>query len=417
MALVSRRQSKADNYIAERDTAALSHYQIMPELGPRILFFSGGTAIKNLSRELIRYTHNSIHIVTPFDSGGSSAHIRKAFRMLAVGDLRNRLVALVDNSVQGSPNIQNILSCRFSKDISQIELEERLKQMIIGRDPLVAAIPDPHRHIIQMYLRAFLSRMPRDFDLRGASIGNLIITGGYLKKGRTITHLISLLSRLAEAKGVIRPITEENCHLAAELENGEMVIGQHLITGKETAPISSPIRHLYLSAAPDKAEKREVKIAKETEYLIKKADLICFPMGSFYSSIIANTLPDGVGKAVAESKCQKVYIPNTGTDPEQIGMTVHSSVATLVSYLQKTAPAKTPVGKLLNHVIVDGKSGSYPNPLDLEAIRKMGIGVIDANLATPRSGLHLDERLLATVLLTVTGHGKRKNVKKAVPVG
>ena len=49
-----------------------------PELGPRILFFTGGSALRDLSIVLKRYTHNSIHLVTPFDSGGSSAALREA---------------------------------------------------------------------------------------------------------------------------------------------------------------------------------------------------------------------------------------------------------------------------------------------------------------------------------------------------
>jgi hypothetical protein len=62
----------------------------LPEYGPKIVFFSGGSAIFDLSSVLKNYTHNSVHLSTPFDSGGSSAKIRQAFNMLSVGDLRNR---------------------------------------------------------------------------------------------------------------------------------------------------------------------------------------------------------------------------------------------------------------------------------------------------------------------------------------
>jgi 2-phospho-L-lactate transferase/gluconeogenesis factor (CofD/UPF0052 family) len=67
-----------------------------PALGPRILFFSGGTALRGLSRLLPGWTERSIHLVTPFDSGGSSAALRRALGMPAVGDLRNRILALAD---------------------------------------------------------------------------------------------------------------------------------------------------------------------------------------------------------------------------------------------------------------------------------------------------------------------------------
>ena len=78
------------------DPYRLELYKRVPELGPRILFFTGGSALRKTSRELIKYTHNSIHLITPFDSGGSSAVIREAFAMPAVGDIRNRLMSLAD---------------------------------------------------------------------------------------------------------------------------------------------------------------------------------------------------------------------------------------------------------------------------------------------------------------------------------
>ncbi len=78
---------------AEQMTAHSAEYESNPDAGPKLLFFSGGTALNGLSQVLKRYTHNSIHLVTPFDSGGSSAVLREAFDMPAVGDLRSRMMA------------------------------------------------------------------------------------------------------------------------------------------------------------------------------------------------------------------------------------------------------------------------------------------------------------------------------------
>ena len=75
---------------------------LLPALGPRLVFFTGGTALRGLSRSLTRYTHNSVHLVTPFDSGGSSAALREAFALPAVGDIRNRLAALADSMIPQS---------------------------------------------------------------------------------------------------------------------------------------------------------------------------------------------------------------------------------------------------------------------------------------------------------------------------
>ena len=66
------------------DLLRIGRYQKAPELGPSILFFSGGSALRQVSRAQ-ELSHNSIHLVTPFDSGGSSAKLRKAFDMPAIG--------------------------------------------------------------------------------------------------------------------------------------------------------------------------------------------------------------------------------------------------------------------------------------------------------------------------------------------
>ncbi len=72
------------------DPLRIGRYRKAPELGPRILFFSGGSALNGLCKALKHYTHNSTHLVTPFDSGGSSAELRNAFNMPSIGDLRSR---------------------------------------------------------------------------------------------------------------------------------------------------------------------------------------------------------------------------------------------------------------------------------------------------------------------------------------
>ena len=87
------------------DPIRISRYRKAPELGPKILFFSGGSALNGLSQELKNYTYNSIHLVTPFDSGGSSAKLRHAFDMPAIGDLRSRMMALADETITGHPEV------------------------------------------------------------------------------------------------------------------------------------------------------------------------------------------------------------------------------------------------------------------------------------------------------------------------
>ena len=88
------------------------------------------------------------------------------------------------------------------------------------------------RRVVRTHLRFFSDRMPRDFDLRGANIGNLILAGGYLANDRNIESVLYLFSKLVEVRGSVRPVCDANLHLRAELEDGSQTVGQHRLTGK-----------------------------------------------------------------------------------------------------------------------------------------------------------------------------------------
>lgn len=372
-----------------------------PDLGPKILFFSGGTALRAMSRRIIDYTHNSVHLITPFDSGGSSAELRKAFSMLAVGDLRNRLMALADRSLRGNPEVFDLFSYRFPKEVSQAELREHLQNMVGGSDQLMRAVRDPMRKIVRNHLRFFLERMPESFDLRGASMGNLILAGGFFNYKRHIDPVIYLFSKLVEARGIVRPVVNTNLDLIAELENGERIVGQHLLTGKETDPITSPVADIYLGKRDEPDRRHSVAVRKKTQKLIRNCDLICFPMGSFYSSLVANLLPSGVGDAIRETGCPKIYIPNLGHDPEMAGMSLFDAVKTLIHHLDRSSSERSPVDSLLNFILIDSANGRYPSPLELNKIRRYGIEIIDTELVTEESVPYLDEDKVLDVLLSL----------------
>lgn len=382
------------------DRMKIERYRRVPDLGPGILFFSGGTALRELSRRIIEYTHNSIHLITPFDSGGSSAVIRDAFNMISVGDLRNRLMSLADQNIHGNPDIYNLFAYRLPREENS-KLIARLYEMIQGTDPLTEVLPEPMRRIISTYLRAFVNKMPLDFDLSGANIGNLILTGGYLRNGRDIDTIIFIFSKLVEARGIVRPVVNSFLHLVAELDDGTVVAGQHNITGKEQPPIESPVKKLFLTDTLVSPHPVDISIDEEIDEIIRQAELICYPMGSFYTSVIANLLPGGVGRAVAANRGIKIYIPNTTPDPEQLGMDLVSLVEAIVSIMQQDKPDIVP-NDVLNFVIIDKKKGNYPFKIDEETIREMGIEVIDAEIISRESSPHVDPGLMINILLSLT---------------
>jgi CofD-related protein of GAK system len=384
------------------DELRLLRYRTCPELGPRLLFFSGGTALNALSRRLTEYTHNSIHIVTPFDSGGSSRKLRQAFSMPSVGDMRSRLMALADRSVKGNPEIYDLFAYRLPKDADPPELGARLRAMVEGTDDLVRRVPDPMRKIIRSHLRYFMERMPAAFDLRGASIGNLILVGGYLFSRRHIDPVAFMFSKLVEARGTVRMVTGESLHLMARLEDGTTIRGQRDLAGKEVPPIEAAVEDIYMSKEPDSGQPVEVTVREKVEELIAEAELICFPMGSFYSSIVANLLPRGVTRAVRDNRCPKVYVPNTGVDPEQRGMTVYQCVRRLVSRLDGDGGGAAGDRCPLDLVVLDSDDKNYGAEADVKKIESLGVGVLRTGLVTGDEGPDIDPERLLGVLLSLT---------------
>lgn len=384
------------------DPLRITRYRKIPELGPRILFFSGGSALNGLCKTLKNYTHNSTHLVTPFDSGGSSAELRQAFGMPSIGDLRSRLMALADETVLGHPEVYQLFTHRFPKDRSNEELRSRLETIAKGKSPQVADITNPMRRLICNQLGYFLDAMPENFDLRGASIGNLILAGGYLNNHQHLDPIIFLFSKLVNVLGTVRAIVNEDLHLGADLADGSRVIGQHRLTGKEVAPLSSPVEKLFLSRSRDRFLPASAQLRKKNRKLIAAAELICYPPGSFYSSLMANLLPAGVGRAIAGNDCPKVYIPNLGADPEQIGMSFEQLVRGLLAQLQADVAAGCDNDKLLNFVLVDSKKGHYPAALSAGFLNQLGIELIDVKLISKESAPYYDNDLLVSALLSLT---------------
>ena len=174
------------------------------------------------------------------------------------------------------------------------------------------------------------------------------------------------------------------------------------MTGKEVAPLSSPVHKLLLSSSVDKYVAAQCSLRKKNRRHIEGADLICYPPGSFYSSLMANLLPSGVGQAVANNDNPKVYIPNLGQDPEQLGMTMDRAVATLLKRLRDDAGGKAGNEDLLNFVLMDSRNGAYASSLSTGRMADLGVQIIDVPLITKRSAPFYDARRLVAALLSLT---------------
>lgn len=366
------------------------------------MFFSGGSALNPLSSTLTRYTHNSIHLVTPFDSGGSSATLRQAFSMLAVGDIRSRITALLDSGAQHTRAVARLLNERFAKIAVPAALVDRLEKMASGKSPLTRDLPRALRDLLRADLSTLVQKLPPGFDLRNASVGNLILVGGYLRNDRDINRTIGNISSAAQVRGIVRPTADTSAHLAGRLADGELLIGQHEITNK-AAEASAPIVDLLLIESLDVAAEVAVEAYPLALKLIKQAELICYPMGSFWTSLIANLMPAGIGQAIAASDRYKVYVPSTGRDPELTGRTLSGAVEVIVRMCQRDAGEDTPIDRLIDAVILDNDHRRYGMEIDIDRLRVRGIGVIERDLASDKDPSQLSPVKLSQVLCEMAG--------------
>ncbi|MBY8974503.1 GAK system CofD-like protein [Rhodobacteraceae bacterium NNCM2] len=382
------------------DELRIARCKSTPNLGPRILFFSGGSALNDISRCLKNYTHNSVHLITPFDSGGSSRILRETFDMPAVGDLRSRLMALADETELGQPDIYRLFTHRFSTTGSQKELTEEFDSLLKGTHKLMRAISQPMRTLILAQFRVFAEHRPDDFDFRGASVGNLILAGGYISNDYSLEPVLFIMSKMVAVLGTVRAVVEKNLQLGAELKDGSTIIGQRQITGKESAPLTQPISRLFLANAGKELDLDKVQLPKRNRKLIERSDLICYPPGSLYSSVIANLLPRTVGSSIAERNVPKVYVPSLGTDPECFGMTLVDQVEALLQALRNDAGQDCPADRLINIVLCD--RGSIDTRAAKTLAKSHGITCVGLDLRGPGKADVYHPESLCNALVSLT---------------
>ena len=398
-----------------------------PALGPRLTFFTGGTALRGLSRQLIHHTHNSVHLVTTFDSGGSSAALRRSFAMPAVGDMRNRLLALADSAVvpaavlnfcasrlpaedeilpEGSGAAGFMASGPGKKDPAEF-LRQQLAGMGRPAHPVWKTMPRVFADALRLHLNFFLDRMPLDFDPYRACFGNLVLAGGYLHHKRDFDPVLAFFSRLLQTRGVVRPIVRESLHLAAELDDGSVIVGQHRFKD-----MLRPVRRLFLTVhEPERLNDQSFRdlsttpcrppLAPAANVYLSSAGAICYPMGSFYTSVLANLLPQGVGRTVAEADCPKIFIPNSGCDTELFGLSVAEQAGMILRHLREDAP-DAPTDRLLHHVLVDSHNGRYEGGLGTEvrhALENMGLNLVDRHMVCENDPQHHEPEQTARAIL------------------
>lgn len=194
--------------------------------------------------------------------------------------------------------------------------------------------------------------------------------------------------------------TEAAITLGAELQNGDVIVGQNCISHPpqdgagahahvdkdHEEPLPSPVRRIfYINKERHQhrgvGEFQEVVPVANPAVLsaIARADAVIFGMGSLYTSIIPALVLEGVGEALAAlpAHIPRVLALNGSLDRETMGMTASACVDAVVHALNRRAqrnPECPGLGRLpgafVTHLLVPEGGGIL---VDREQLEERGI--------------------------------------------
>ncbi len=326
----------------------------------KVVAIGGGTGLATVLRGLKRHIvdpsrpeSSKAHItsltaiVTVTDEGGSSGRLRRDFRILPPGDIRNCLVALAEDET--------------------------------------------------LFAQLFNYRFESGLGLRGHSFGNLFLAA-LTDITRDFAKAVRLSSEILAIQGQIFPSTLSDVHLQARLVDGRMLYGESRITKTHV-----PIRKLYISPS-------RCKPLPEAIDALKTADLITAGPGSLYTSLIPNLLVRGISEQMSRSHALRLYICNLMTQPgESRRYTAADHLLALHQHAGKSLfdgiiLSKSKFSEAMQKRYATERAEPVVN--DLEEIRKMGVQPVLADLLAADHVARHDPGRLARLLITLAARGK-----------
>lgn len=290
-------------------------------MNKKVIVFGGGTGMSYLLRGLKQYPLDITAVVSVCDDGGSTGKLRNEFDILAPGDIRKVIEALSDNENE----LKNLLNYRFESS----------------------------------------------GDLNNHSLGNLIILAEMKLQG-SAQKAIETLSSILKLKGKVLPFTEDKVTLVGQMEDNNIIEGEHNIT-----KYPQKIKKVFY--------KEEPTISEELLSEIKTADIILLSMGSLFTSVIPNLLSKDIKNAIDESNAKIIYCCNLFTQPgETDDFKVSDHIKTLNSYLgaKKINYVIANTGEINKELAIKYSTEEQKDPiiLDKKTTEKLGVEIITDDL-------------------------------------
>ncbi|MFM2309732.1 MAG: hypothetical protein RLY87_1854 [Chloroflexota bacterium] len=207
-------------------------------------------------------------------------------------------------------------------------------------------------------------------ELEGMALGNLMLAALYREQG-SFAQAVATMAHMANTSATVLPVSEESSQLCARLIDGSDCVGEVAVRTPRKAAIS------YCRLEPP------VRALPAVIQAIHEADVIVIGPGSFYTTIHAVLLPEGVRTALQQTNAHIVFIANTTT---QTGQTEHldsvGHVSHLVSMLGSgvidtvVLNTRTPSAHQLERLAKEGLNALSATTAELATIEQMGVRVI-----------------------------------------
>ena len=206
---------------------------------PKLVVFSGGTAMNMIADELSGLTQKVTHVIPVSDNGGSTSEIVRVLGGPAVGDLRSRCLRLTDESTPEAVAVKALLAYRLHPTDSELARREWYK-IQEGDHELWDGIGQDYANIIRRFLVHFHQEVTSKpikerFDFVNGSIGNFFFAGArlFFRSMDAAIFLYSRVSRIPDDTLIvpcIAHVENERVNLVAELLDGTILRGQNEIS-------------------------------------------------------------------------------------------------------------------------------------------------------------------------------------------
>ena len=144
-----------------------------------------------------------------------------------------------------------------------------------------------------------------------------MLAAAYRQSG-DFAEAVAMLAQMADCRVAVFPVAAQSMQLCARLIDGSICTGELAVRGLPKAPIAECWLEPQVPALPAVVE------------AILRADEVIIGPGSFYTTLHAVLLPDGVRSALHDTAARVTFVANTTT---QSGQTEHLDIVGHVTHL------------------------------------------------------------------------------------